>query len=129
MMKGKFILLLLCALLVMSAAIAEDTPTYESLWNAVASDSDCAPTQYPDLTLFTCEKKMTLWYFTKANHPANPGVIERKLEKDKDGISVHEQGWSFAPDSGQPAFQAWMAQIKALDEKVRQGFQQHRPGG
>jgi hypothetical protein len=121
--------LLLCAPLLMSAATAEDPSSYQSLWNEVASDPDCTPSQYPDTTLFTCETKMTLWYFTKANHPANPGVIERKLHQDKDGISVHEDGWSFAPDSGQPAFQAWMSQIKALDEKVRHQFQQHRVGG
>jgi hypothetical protein len=114
---------------VSTAVSAEERATYQSLLSSVSKNADCKSSEFPDFTLYDCEKDMALWYFTKENHPANPGVIERKIEQNGQGVSVHEQGWSFAPDSEQPKFEAWMSQIRALDEQVKQQMKSRNPNG
>jgi hypothetical protein len=107
--------------------IAQDHPTYQSLWAEATSDQDCKASDYPDFTLVTCNKKMTLWYFTKPNHPAHPGVIKRSIEQGADGSGVaHEDGYSFGPDSVQPAFKMWLAQIADLDRQAREKIENER---
>jgi hypothetical protein len=108
-------------------ACAQPRPTYQSIWETVAHDSDCVPSQYPDFVLVTCQKGQALWYFTKPNHPANPGVIKRSIIQDSTGaISIKEQGWSFASDAAQPAFKAWLGQIQDLDRKAKEYLDQQR---
>lgn len=120
---------IIIATLLCTTAFAEERATYQSLLNSVSNNPDCKSSQFSDFTLFDCEKDMALWYFTKPNHPANPGVIERKIEQNAEGVSVHEQGWSFAPDSDQPAFEAWLSQIRALDEQAKQQLKNRSPNG
>jgi hypothetical protein len=103
-----------------TVALAEDHPTYESLWNSVSSSPDCKSQDDVDLTIFTCEKAMSLWYFTKLGHPAHPGVVKRSVVEDAKNVSIDEQGWSFAPDAAQPAFKTFLAQIRALDAQMKQ---------
>jgi hypothetical protein len=99
---------------------AQDKPTYQSLWAEVTQKSDCKPAEYPDFTLVTCAKELTLWYFTKPNHPAHPGVIKRTIVQGSGGLDVREQGYSFASDAAQPAFKNWLAQIADLDRKMKE---------
>jgi hypothetical protein len=95
--------------------------TYQATWDAVAQNSDCQKAEYPDLTLFTCEADKTLWYFTKPNNAAHPGVVKRQVVQDPSGsVSVDENGVSFGSDAAQPAFKAWMDSIVALDAKVKE---------
>ena len=70
--------------------------------------------------LVTCKDKLTLWYFTKPNHPAHPGVIKRIIEEKDGGFVAHEEGSSFGPDSAQRAFKAWLAQSADLDRKMKE---------
>jgi len=111
--------LLLLAIAFPAYAIADERPTFQSLWDQLRSKSDCAPAEYPDLTIVTCKTDLTLWYFTKPIHPAHPGVIKRMVTQSNGTVYVQEQGWSFASDDAQPAFQRWLAQIKELDRKVK----------
>ena len=111
---------ILAGLLFWSAAFAEDHSSYQALWNSVSQTPDCARREFLDFTLFTCEKSAALWYFTKPNHPAHPGVIKRSVVADAKGVSVNNEGWSFAPDAAQPAFKTFLAQIAAMDEQVRE---------
>jgi len=105
-------------------SIAQEHPTYESLWNDVTHDPNCKLEEYSDLFLFTCRSSLTFWYFTKPSHPAHPGVIKRSLVQKADGsFSVQEDGTSFGPDSAQPAFQAWLAQIVELDRRAKEEFE------
>jgi Protein of unknown function (DUF4019) len=92
------------------------------LWDSVSASADCKAQDDGDLIIVTCDKTMALWYFTKAGHPAHPGVIKRSIVEDAKGISVDEHGWSFAPDSGQPAFKTLLAQIRALDEQMKENL-------
>jgi len=73
-----------------------------------------------DLLIYTCETSQTLWYFTKPGHPAHPGVIKRYVFEDAQGVKIGQQGWSFASDAAQPAFKTFLAQIRALDEQMKE---------
>ena len=108
--------------LVAYPASAGDFRSLQSYWELVTHDKDCAPpTEYSDFFLVMCDPEMTMWYFTKPNHPAHPGVIKRSLVHMPDGAwGVNEVGHSFASDAAQPAFKAWLAQIEDLDRQARE---------
>jgi hypothetical protein len=100
-------------------AAAADQPSYQSLWNEASANSDSVVTQYSDVTLVRTGGGFTFYYFTKPGHFAHPGVIKRTVSQRSDGTWIAEEnGWSFASDAGQPAFQAWMAEIKQLDQQM-----------
>jgi hypothetical protein len=98
---------------------ADEHPTYQSLLDTVTG-AGCTPQDHVTLVLYTCDKTQDLWYFTQPGHPAHPGVIHRFLTSDSNGTSVSERGWSFAPDTAQPAFKTLLAQIKALDAQMKE---------
>jgi len=104
----------------LSAKDAWARPSFESLWAEVTGEAGCAPQDYADFILVTCKAELTLWYFTKPNHPAYPGVIKRMIEEKNGAFFAHEEGYSFAPDSAQAAFKAWLAQIADLDRQMRE---------
>lgn len=99
-------------------------PTFQSLWAEATRNADCAPASYPDFILVTCKAELTLWYFTKPNHPAHPGVIKRTITQKDGAFFAEEEGTSFASDAAQPAFRAWLAQIRDLDRQMREYQQQ-----
>jgi hypothetical protein len=111
---------LLSAVVCASPAWSESRPTYESLWGEATRKPSCVPANRNDFTLVTCKDDFTLWYFTNAKHPAHPGVIKRFVEEKNGSLFVREEGYSFAPESAQPAFKAWLAQIKELDQRVKE---------
>ena len=114
----------LAILLSAESASAQDHPTYQSLWDAAAHDANCVQSDYDNFVLFSCDKEMTFWYFTKPNHPAHPGVIKRAIIQQPDGSWVgQENGSSFASDAAQPAFKAWLAQIADLDRQLREAIE------
>jgi hypothetical protein len=103
------------------AAHANGPPAFESLLAQVSADPNCKPTDFNDFIVMTCDSGLTIWYFTKPNNPAYPGIIKRMAQQQPDGAWVsHEEGHSFAPDSAQPAFKAWFAQIEDLDRQARE---------
>jgi hypothetical protein len=110
----------------MTPVHSEGRPTYDGLRAEVAKTPDCAPREYPELTIVAC-KSGTLWYFTKPNHPAHPGVIKRFVVEENGQIFMKEEGHSFGPDSAQPTFKAWLAQIQALDRKMIEDIKQRNP--
>ncbi len=97
---------------------AAEPLSFQGLWDAVARIPDCKQSRFPDFILVTCEKAHTLWYFTKPNNPAYPGVIKRYLADRNGAWYAKEDGQSFGPDAAQPAFKAWMAQITELDRQA-----------
>jgi len=105
-----------------SVAGAEEQPTYEGLRTLAEQDPSCIPNDHLDFVLVDCIKsQFTLWYFTKPNHPAHPGVIKRQaVQSDDGGWTMKLDGFSFASDSGQPAFKEWLEQIAALDRQMRE---------
>jgi hypothetical protein len=115
--------LLLCA----GPAWSETHPSFKELWVQVASDPACSQAEYADFFLFTCDSKFTMWYFTKPNHPAFPGVIQRKITQQPDGAwAASEQGTSFASDEAQPLFKAWLAQISDLDRQAKEYIEKQK---
>ncbi len=114
-------------MLLTASALAQDRPTYQSLWDEATEKTGCAPAGYADFTLVTCREDLTLWYFTKPNHPANPGVIKRAIVQTADGAFVSNvEGWSFAPDDAQPAFKNWLSQINELDRRMKEDIEKRR---
>jgi hypothetical protein len=108
-------------LLFMAAPVsAGELTSFQELWDAVAHDPDCKPSQFPDFVLFTCERQYTFWYLTKPNHPAHPGIIKRYLYQQDGAWNAKEEGRSFASDAAQPAFKAWLAQIADMDRQARE---------
>ena len=92
-------------LLFMAAPVsAGELTSFQELWDAVAHDPDCKPSQFPDFVLFTCERQYTFWYLTKPNHRAHPGIIKRHLYQQDGAWYAKEEGRSFASDAAQPAF-------------------------
>jgi hypothetical protein len=61
-----------------------------------------------------------IWYLTKPNHPAHPGIIKRYLYQQDGAWYTKEEGRSFASDAAQPAFKAWLAQIADMDRQARE---------
>lgn len=103
-------------------APADDHPMYESLRREATQKLDSVVVEYPDFTLVKYDD-LTLYYFTKPNHPAHPGVIKRTITQADDGAwHANEQGWSFASDEAQPAFKAWLAQIVELDRQMKEAI-------
>lgn len=108
-------------LLFTAAPVSAGEPTsFQELWDAVAHDPDCKPSQFPDFVLFTCERQYTFWYLTKPNHRAHPGIIKRHLYQQDGAWYAKEEGRSFASDAAQPAFKAWLAQIADMDRQARE---------
>lgn len=108
-------------LLFMAAPVsAGELTSFQELWDAVAHDPDCKPSQFPDFVLFTCERQYTFWYLTKPNHPAHPGIIKPYLYQQDGAWYAKEEGRSFASDAAQPAFKAWLAQIADMDRQARE---------
>lgn len=106
-------------LLFMAAPVsAGELTSFQELWDAVAHDPDCKPSQFPDFVLFTCERQYTFWYLTKPNHRAHPGIIKRHLYQQDGAWYAKEEGRSFASDAAQPAFKAWLAQIADMDRQA-----------
>ena len=110
------------------AANADDRPMFEgvdgssfqSMWNAISQRADCKKADYPQNTIFTCDSGVTLWYFTKADNPAHPGVVKRYFVDDPGGsTSIQEDARSFGDDAAQPAFKAWLGSITALDKQMK----------
>jgi hypothetical protein len=130
MIARLFSLLVLCPTLFGLAAYAEEKPSYEDLWRGAAQDPACKRQEHADFILFDCiEGQFTLWYFTKPNHAAHPGVIRRKGVLQTDGSwSMELRGFSFAADAGQPAFKSWLEQIADLDRQLREELAKTPPG-
>ena len=101
----------------------KDRITYDSLWVEATKDGSCVLSDHGDFYLVDCRADLTLWYFTKPNHPAHPGVIRRQLVQEVGGgWNDHVQGYSFGTDDDQPVFQAWLAQIQDLDRQAKEYF-------
>lgn len=118
-----------CFALVVAANIwtgpiaAQEHPTYQTLWDEASQSAGCRASELADLVLVTCDRGLTLWYFTKANHAAHPGVIKRMITQRADRSWVSQlQGSSFASEAAQPAFKAWLAQIEDLDRQMMESI-------
>jgi hypothetical protein len=119
------LLLIVCT----TAALSQERPSYQDRWAEATRDRACTTSQHPDFVLVDCPQQLTLWYFTKANHPAHPGVIKRQLSQEPDGSVVSRlSGSSYGSDQDQPKFKAWLAQIQQLDVQLRQDFERANRG-
>jgi hypothetical protein len=105
---------------------AQERPTYDGLWREQTQTRACPATTTPDLILVQCKGELIIWYFTRANHPAHPGVIKRDIFQKDGAWYASEQGWSFGPDSTQVAFQKLLGQIKDLDRQMTEALQRDR---
>ena len=116
--KNVIVRVAFCAALLSSTSAVANLSFNDTL-RSVTHDPDCRLNDQPTFYLFTCSGGLTLWYFTKPDHPAYPGFIKRVVSSGPAGWSVHEEGKSFAPDDRQAPFLAWMAQIKELDAQMK----------
>ena len=100
-------LVAIVGLTVGSAAMAAQM-SFDDYWNQATHSPGAVTKQYPQATVVTDEKNLTVFIFTKPNNPAHPGVIVRKLVNDSSGAYFDTEGHSYGPDSAQAAFKAWM---------------------
>ena len=82
--------------------------TFDDYWNEATHAPGVSIKEYPKVIVVYDEKNLTVYFFTKPNNPAHPGVIVRKLVTDNTGTYMDTEGHSDGPDSAQPAFKAWM---------------------
>jgi hypothetical protein len=116
------ILVAAVALMVTAASAAEEKRSFASLW-AEATAGEHSLTDYGDYTMVDAGD--VFWYFTKAGHPAHPGVVRRALKQNNGRFFIDTQGWSFAAEPGQPGFKRWLADFDALNRKLIEALQ-HR---
>lgn len=106
-------------------AQANSALSFKDLWTEATTQPGSTIKEYPDFLMVTSQDGFTLYYFTKSNHPANPGVIKRMITQKDGAWFVREEGHSFAPDAAQPAFKAWLAQFQELDRQMKEYVAQH----
>jgi hypothetical protein len=116
------ILVATVALMVTAASAAEEKRSFASLW-AEATAREHSLTDYGDYTMVDAGD--VFWYFTKAGHPAHPGVVRRALKQNNGRFFIDTQGWSFAAEPGQPGFKHWLANFDALNRRLIEALQ-HR---
>lgn len=115
-----------CLLLTAPPVTAHESTSFEGLWAAVSRDADCKQSDFVDFILFTCEQQKTLWYFTKPNHSAHPGVIKRYLVQREGVWYAKEDGHFFGPKVAQLGFERWLAQINDLDLQAKESLENQR---
>jgi len=101
----------------------EARKTSESLWKE-ATTGAYTITEFDDYTMV--DKGDAYYYFTKEGHYAHPGVIRRALEEANGRFFIDTQGWSFAAEGGQPGFQRWLDEAKALNRKILEAIDRER---
>jgi len=123
--------LALCAVVLaqglsLQSAWPEDEASYDGLWKDATEKAGCVANGFADFILVSCQNELTLWYFTKPNHPAYPGVIKRMIAQENGVFNAHEDGWSFGSEAEQPAFKAWFAQVQDLDRQMKESIEKKR---
>jgi hypothetical protein len=107
-----------------SAAIAQDErKNLQSLWDEATTGVHTI-VEYDDYTMV--DRGNAYYYFTKEGHYAHPGVIRRALVEANGRFFIDTQGWSFAPEGGQPGFQRWLEEAKELNRKILEAIEQER---
>jgi hypothetical protein len=122
-MKGWLRLAAASTLLIPLATYAEDRPTFESLWQAANAKPDHHTTDQGLAIVVDVPSEHAIYYFSKPGEEIHPGVVKRSIIETAEGVSIQTQGWSFAPDSAQPAFQRWLDNFKAQDAEMRKNLQ------
>lgn len=121
------VILIVAALTLCIAAAAtsaqQERKSFDSLWNE-ATTGNHTITEFDDYTMV--DKGDAYYYFTKEGHYAHPGVILRALEQRNGRFFIDTQGWSFAAEGGQPGFQRWLEEAKALNRKILEAIDEQR---
>jgi hypothetical protein len=98
-----------------------DHPKFVELWRQATRPIGAAITEYPDFTLVKVNNGLILYYFTKPNHFAHPGIVVRTATRNFDGSWTHKiNGASFAARRDDPGFLKWLEQFKELDRRMQQ---------
>lgn len=128
------LIVVICAFAVLSALAASaraasqpsyDHPKFASLWRDATRPAGVTVTEYPDFTLVKSKDGLTLYYFTKRNHFAHPGIVKRSMIQNRDGgWRVSVDGKSFAAKRNDPGFLKWLDQFKELNRKMRKAIEE-----
>lgn len=110
-------------LAIVTASAQEARKTFQSLWSEATTGVHTI-TEFDDYTMI--EQGNAYYYFTKEGHYAYPGVIRRALEEVNGRFFIDTQGWSFAAEGGQPGFQRWLEEAKALNRKILEAIERER---
>jgi hypothetical protein len=103
-------------------ALAQDHPTFDSLRQDMEVKG-CVPKDYPDYTLFRCQRERADYYFAGPSQPAGPAVVKRFLSHD----NATETWWAFGGD--ETALKTLLDQFHRLDRTAphRWPFQAELP--
>ena len=116
----------LAACLISFGACAEDRPTFESLWQKANSAPDHRTLDGGNAIVVDVPSEQAIYYFTKPGQPMHPGVVKRTIVKTKEGISLRTEGWSFGPDSAQPAFKQWLEAFRVQSAEIQAGIRKQQ---
>jgi hypothetical protein len=113
----------LLATLASVPSFAEERPTFDSLWSEATRDPTCEIDDHPSIQMVACERELVLWYFTKPNSVAHPGVIRRAIVRRGDQMSEDLRGWHFGSGAAVAEFEAWLGRLRAESEALARGRQ------
>jgi hypothetical protein len=117
-MRRALAALIIC--LIPLATLAEDRPTFESLWKEANSKPDHKTVDAGQVIRIEVPGEKVIYFFTKPGQPEHPGVFKRSVVQDGTRIAVQTQGWSFGGPAAQAAFEKILAQFRAQDAQLRQ---------
>jgi hypothetical protein len=128
-----FLIVVICAVAFLSAPVeraraasqpAYDHPKFASLWRDATRPAGVSVTEYPDFTMVKSKDGLTLYYFTKRNHFAHPGIVKRTMTQNRGGgWNVSIDGTSFAANRNDPRFLKWLQQFKELNRKLQKAIE------
>jgi hypothetical protein len=117
-MTRALVALIIC--LVPFATLAEDRPTFESLWQAANSKPDHKTVDEGRTIRVEIPSEKTIYFFTKPGQPEHPGVFRRSVVQSGNGIYMQTKGWSFGNPPARVAFERILAQFQMQDAQLKQ---------
>jgi hypothetical protein len=111
-----------------SSLHAEERPTFDSLWQLANSKPDHRTSDDGTAIRVEIPSEQTIYFFTKPGQPLHPAVVKRSVVTNGHQLDIQTRGWSFGPDSIQPAFQRWLEGFKAQDAEIRKRLQTQAHG-
>ena len=110
---------ILPAIIIIYSARAENVKTYESLWDLVKSTPNHKISDGGNAIVVDVSNHNSIYYFSKPGTPVYPSGIKRTIIEDSEGVTLQTEGWSFGPESAQPAFQAWLAAFRKQASEIQ----------
>jgi hypothetical protein len=98
------------------------------MWRSANAAPDHQTKDGGNAIIVDVPSEKAIYYFSKPGTPVHPGVIKRTIVETSARISIQTDGWSFGPDSAQPAFKAWLEAFKVQSAEIQQRMRNQSQG-